>query len=148
MKKITYEQFLTRQKKNKKSKSKYKNKKVWIDGYVFDSRFEGNRYIRLKHLENRDAIDCLELQPRFLLSETLRVLKNGKKETYRKTSYVADFAYYKNGLYIVEDTKGVETETYKLKRKLFLSLGLCDLFREVYTNKVNEYKVVNGLKEK
>ncbi len=90
-------------------------------------------------MEKNGVIDSLELQPRFLLSDTLRVVKNGKKETYCKNSYIADFAYKKHGLYIVEDVKGVETTVYKFKRKLFLEKDYCDLFREVYKNKVNEY---------
>jgi len=141
MKKITHEEFLIRLEKNKKSKSKYKNKPVWIDGYVFDSKLEGRRYSELVTLEKNGVIECLELQPSFLLSDTLRVLKNGKKETYRKTSYVADFAYKKDGVFIVEDTKGVETETYKLKRKTFLSMNYCGIFREFKSKrKIIEYR--------
>lgn len=139
MKKITYAEFLTRQEKNKNSKSKYKNKKVWIDGYVFDSIIEGKRYNQLKLLEKNGVIQSLELQPTFLLHDTLRVLKNGKKETYRKSVYKADFAYTENGLYIVNDTKGMETETYKLKRKEFLLKDYCDVFMEIKHNKIIDY---------
>jgi len=121
-------------------KPKYKNTKVVYDGIKFDSKLELKRYKQLKILENNGNITDLKLQPSFLLSNTLKVLKNGKKQTYRKTVYKADFSYYKDGLYIVEDTKGIETETYKLKRKLFLALDYCDVFREDKAREVIEYK--------
>jgi len=119
---------------------KYKNTKVTYNGIKFDSKLELKRYKELLFLENNGNITNLQLQPSFLLSDTLRVLKNGLKQTYRKSVYIADFAYNKDGLYIVEDTKGVETETYKLKRKLFLSLNYCDIFRELKRKEIIEYK--------
>ena len=39
-----------------KNKSKYKNKKVVIDGIVFDSIGEGNRYIYLKGVQQSGKI--------------------------------------------------------------------------------------------
>ena len=44
---------------------------------------------------------------------------NGKV-VERACSYVADFVYYKNGQIVVEDTKGVRTKEYTIKRKLML----------------------------
>ncbi len=124
----------------KKKQPKYKNTKVIFDGIKFDSKLELKRYKQLLLSVNRGAIKDLELQPKFLLSDTLKVIKNGKKETYCKNSYIADFAYKKHGLYIVEDVKGVETTVYKFKRKLFLEKGYCDLFREVKNRETIEYK--------
>lgn len=95
--------------------SKYRNKKVQIDRYVFDSIKEGQRYRELAILERAGKISNLELQPKFLLQESFR--KNGK--TYRKIEYVADFQYIENGKTIVEDVKGVQTDVFKLKHKLF-----------------------------
>ena len=57
----------------------------------------------------------MELQPRFLLQESFR--KNNK--TYRKIDYVADFKYIENGKTIVEDVKGLQTDVFKIKHKLF-----------------------------
>ena len=37
-------------------------------------------------------------------------------------AYIADFAYMQDGKYIVEDTKGVKTPEYVIKRKLMLWL--------------------------
>ena len=95
--------------------NKYRNKKIQIDRYVFDSIKEGQRYRELTLLEKAGKISNLELQPKFLLQESFR--KNGK--TYRKIEYVADFQYIENGKTIVEDVKGIQTDVFKLKHKLF-----------------------------
>ena len=95
--------------------SKYKNEKTQVDMYVFDSAKEAQRYRELKLLEKAKQISNLELQPRFLLQESFS--KNGK--TYRKIEYVADFKYIENGRLIVEDVKGLQTDVFKIKHKLF-----------------------------
>ena len=95
--------------------NKYRNKKVQIDMYVFDSIAESRRYKELALLQRAGKITELQLQPKFLLQESFR--KNGK--TYRKIDYIADFQYEENGKIVVEDVKGKETEVFKLKRKLF-----------------------------
>lgn len=69
--------------------NKYRNKKVQVDMYVFDSIAESKRYKELKLLERAREISNLELQPHFLLQEGFK--KNGK--TFRKIDYVADFKY-------------------------------------------------------
>ena len=69
--------------------NKYKNHKIQIDRYVFDSVAEGRRYRELKLLERAREITDLQLQPKFLLQEAFK--KNGK--TYRKIEYIADFMY-------------------------------------------------------
>lgn len=95
--------------------NKYRNKKVILDDYVFDSIQESRRYKELKILLKAGKIQNLELQPRFLLQESFK--KNGK--TYRKIEYVADFQYTENKKTIVEDVKGMQTDVFKLKHKLF-----------------------------
>ncbi len=95
--------------------SKYNNKKVQVDMRVFDSVLEAKRYRQLALLERVKAIKNLQLQVPFLLQEGFR--KNGK--TYRKIEYIADFVYEENGKTVVEDTKGVKTEVFKIKQKLF-----------------------------
>lgn len=69
--------------------NKYRNKKVQVDMYVFDSIAESRRYKELKILERAGEISNLELQPKFLLQDSFK--KNGK--TFRKIEYVADFMY-------------------------------------------------------
>lgn len=95
--------------------NKYRNKKVQVDMYVFDSIAESRRYKELKLLEKAGKIQNLELQPKFLLQEAFK--KNGK--TFRKIEYIADFKYTENGKIIVEDVKGIQTDVFKLKHKLF-----------------------------
>lgn len=100
--------------------SKYNAKKKVVDGHTFDSKREGERYCELKLLEKANEIRNLELQPRFLLQDKFKD-RNGK--THRKIEYVADFMYIdKDGKKIVEDVKGMMTDVYKLKKKLFLNL--------------------------
>lgn len=95
--------------------NKYKNKKITVDDYIFDSIQESRRYKELKLLLRAGKIQDLELQPHFLLQESFK--KNGK--TYRKIEYIADFKYIENGKTIVEDVKGLQTDVFKIKHKLF-----------------------------
>ena len=43
-----------------------------------------------------------------------------KQQGMRATYYVADFTYYEDGEYVVEDCKGVKTDVFKIKEKLML----------------------------
>ncbi len=95
--------------------NKYKNTKIVVDNIKFDSNLEATRYKELKLLLRAGEISNLELQPRFLLQDSFK--KNGK--TYRKIEYIADFQYIENGKTIVEDVKGIQTDVFKLKHKIF-----------------------------
>ena len=97
--------------------SKYHNKKVIYNGITFDSIKEKKRYIELKLLERAGLIKKLKLQYEFELQPAFTL--NNKK--IRKISYIADFYYFDNELndYIVEDTKGMRTDVYKIKKKMF-----------------------------
>ncbi len=119
--------------------SKYKAKKVNWNGEVFDSKKEWRRYLELQMLERAGKIRLLKRQVPFLLipaqhetyerysEKTGKRLKDGKRCLERELVYVADFTYFdaETGEYIVEDTKGVRTEAYIVKRKLLLhTLGI------------------------
>lgn len=108
---------------------KYKNTKVEVDGHKFDSKKEAKRYEQLKALEAEGKISELELQPVFLLQDSF--VCDGKKE--RAIKYIADFQYYdyETDQYIVEDVKGMKTDVYKLKRKLFLYQYPQYVFKEI-----------------
>lgn len=100
--------------------SKYNAKKSTVDGHTFDSIREAERYSELKLLEKGKEIRNLVLQPRFLLQDEF-FDKNGVK--HKKIEYVADFLYIdKAGRNIVEDVKGVLTDVYKIKKKMFLKI--------------------------
>lgn len=97
--------------------NKYHNKKTEIDGITFDSIKEGMRYSELKLLEKAGVIKDLVLQPRYELQPSYEI--NGRK--VRKIEYVADFEYFDNEkkTKVIEDCKGMRTDIYKLKKKLF-----------------------------
>jgi len=94
---------------------KWKNKIVVFDGIKFDSKKEASRYIELKMQQKYKLISSLTLQPEFIIFEGFR--KNGKKHIEIK--YIADFSYWKDGKRIIEDVKGVLTEEFRIKQKLF-----------------------------
>lgn len=107
---------------------KYGNKKIQLDGHIFDSKKEAERYIQLRAMQKQGDISGLELQKKFVLIPTLRrkstVNAKGKpipgKVVVKERSYYADFVYYDEhrGEYVVEDVKGFKTDVYKLKRDM------------------------------
>jgi hypothetical protein len=106
-------------------RQKYGNKKVEVDGIVFDSSKEARRYQELKLLERTGQISNLTLQPTFVLAP-LAILHGRKKPALR---YVADFQYTKSdGVILVEDVKSKitkENRAYRIKIHLMKSvLGL------------------------
>ena len=94
--------------------SKYHAQKTTIDGIQFDSAREAKRFTKLRALEDAGKIQGLRLQVPFELVPSFEC--DGVK--YRGMKYIADFVYYRNGKQVVEDTKGVKTAEYKLKKKL------------------------------
>ena len=101
---------------SKKGYQKYRAQKTVVDGITFDSKRESERYAELRVLLKAGVIKHLELQPSFELQEGFEC--KGKK--YRPIIYKADFAYMEGDTYVVEDVKGMETDVFKLKRKLFI----------------------------
>lgn len=87
---------------------KYNAVATTVDGVVFPSKAEARRYEQLKLLERNGRISNLELQPRYPL------LVNGEKVG----EYRGDFRYIEDGVTILEDTKGMKTDVYKIKAKL------------------------------
>lgn len=86
-------------------------------GYA--SRKEHRRANELKLLQKAGIISNLREQVRYELIPAQ--YDNQGKLIERACSYVADFVYTeKNGEAIVEDTKGMRTDVYRIKRKLML----------------------------
>lgn len=115
--------------------AKYKNKKLTIDGFTFDSKKEYKRYCELKIMEAAGEIYGLELQkPFILIPAQYEKLPNGKrgKCLERAVKYIADFCYIdaKTKKIIVEDTKGFKTKDYIIKRKLMLYM-CCIQIKEI-----------------
>lgn len=96
-----------------RSRHKYGAKETYVDNIRFPSKLEAERYMYLKALERAGTIRDLKLQPRFKLHVNGQLI----------CTYVADFEYEKElkdgeWISVVEDTKGVETPEFKLKKKL------------------------------
>nr|UVM92108.1 MAG: protein of unknown function DUF1064 [Bacteriophage sp.] len=96
-------------------RSKYHAKKTVMDGITFDSKREADRYLVLKGMEEDGLIEDLRRQVRYELIPPFDV--DGRH--YRPVFYVADFVYREDGKEIVEDVKGMRTDVYRLKSKLF-----------------------------
>lgn len=112
-------------------KNKYYAKKTMFNGIEFDSRKEARRYSELLLLQRAGAIRDLELQKKYVLIpaqyETYerygkkgQRLQDGQRLVEKECAYLADFVYKEDGKTIVEDTKGVKTKDYIIKRKLML----------------------------
>jgi hypothetical protein len=113
---------------------KFNASKQTVDGEEFDSKLEANFY---KHLNER--------QVRFSRQVPFNILEKFVDEetgrTIRGVSYFADFVIERNGYTYVIDAKGMETQVYKLKRKLLLSRGV----RVLAISSVRQLDVLIGM---
>jgi len=121
-------------------KPRVKNaQKTAVDDHTFPSIMEAHRYNELKLLMQAGIVKEIELQPAFSLLPTFwrcpdcgiifgsaelkkgRCRDCGKKLPATKgIIYRADFRVtYADGHQEIEDVKGMETEIFKLKRKMF-----------------------------
>lgn len=115
--------------------NKYHNKKYTYLGIKFDSLKECRRYSELRLLEQSGKIKDLELQKAYELipaqyEESTEVYTKGLHKgepkpgrlLERAVVYRADFVYTdcETGKQVVEDTKGMRTPEYILKRKMML----------------------------
>lgn len=90
-------------------KSKWKSRKVELDGIVFDSANEAKRYQILKADERLGKIKNLERQVSYPFFEDGKLC----------FTYKSDFNYTTaEGENVVEDVKGMPTDVYILKKKL------------------------------
>lgn len=111
-------------------RAKYGNNKIVIGDNTYDSMKEYRRYLDLLMLEKAGEIEDLRRQVKFILIPAQREpdtvgkrggLKKGKL-LEREVAYFADFVYkdVESGEIVVEDTKGMRTKEYIIKRKLML----------------------------
>lgn len=118
-------------------RSKYGAKKCQYKGIVFDSQREMHRYQELEEKLRAGEIKDLQLQKKFELIPSqvdpdapIEYYKKGPKKGQQKPGpvleapccYIADFFYYSvpEKQYICEDSKGMRTKEYNIKRKLML----------------------------
>ena len=99
--------------------NKYNAKKVEIDGIVFDSRAEGRFYEHLLDLMHEGVVESFEMQKPYTLLDKFPHPKTGK--TIRAIKYVPDFeVIYTDGRVEVVDVKGMQTDVFRMKCKLFM----------------------------
>ena len=100
------------------ARNKYNAQKTEINGIIFDSKREAERYLELLALQQAGEITLLEIHPRFELQQAFKD-SNGKRQ--RAITYEADFEYMDNNYtHTVEDVKGFETDVFKIKKKIFM----------------------------
>lgn len=107
--------------------------KTLVDGLEFDSKKEAKRYQQLKWAQELGQIEGLQRQVSFPLipaqyEADIVGARGGVKKgkcIEREVTYIADFTYYQNGEYVVEDVKGwrknnPDYRLFVVKRKLML----------------------------
>lgn len=95
------------------NRNKFKAKKIKVDGMVFDSKREYNRFLYLLELEKNGKIKHLDRQVKFELLP--------KQKGERAITYLADFVYVDSDVLVVEDVKSKITKKqtdYIMKRKM------------------------------
>lgn len=110
-------------------KNKYHNRKT----KGFDSAKEWRRNQELEALQRAGEISELNRQVPFVLMPSYTISDETTKQgfrTVREIRYIADFTYrLKDGTRIIEDVKGMQTEVFKIKRKLLerkIALGVIE----------------------
>ena len=107
-----------------KRKNKYNNKRQMYKGLRFDSKMELTRWLQLEQLLAVGAIRDLRHHTRFPLT-----VNNIKIATYECD---AEYWMEADGMHIVEDTKGVATPAFKIKK---------NLMKAIYSIDVQEIKI-------
>jgi len=115
--------------------SKYKNIKTEVDGILFDSKGEANRYVDLKLAQQAGKISSLKTQVPFKMRINGMLI----------CTYIADFVYKKDGQHVCEDFKGVLTDVFKLKAKLMKAICGIDI---LITRKPTAYSEIGKRKPK
>ena len=99
-------------------KNKYHNRKT----KGFDSAKEWRRNQELETLQRAGEISELNRQVPFVLMPSYTIADETTRQgfrTVREIRYIADFTYrLKDGTRIIEDVKGMQTDVFKIKRKL------------------------------
>lgn len=98
-------------------KSKYGNRKPIINGIKFDSKAEADYYFIAKTYAKDNGLE-MRMQEQFELVPKFRL--DGK--AYRAITYKPDFTFYDNDKLVkVVDVKGMQTQVFKIKAKMFCS---------------------------
>jgi hypothetical protein len=97
---------------------KYGNKPCVVSGLKFDSKREASRHAALTLLERAGRIRNLRRQVPYVIIPAMRI--PGDARATPATKYIADFVYEAGPEWatVVEDSKGMKTPEYRMKRKL------------------------------
>ena len=116
---------------HKKAYNKFKNHKVKNILGSFDSKLEYKHFLLLKAREQKGEISTLKRQVRIKLGRS--------KEC--KVYYIADFVFYDNieKIWVVMDSKGKPTDTFKVKYKWVLDCYSNFRFDIAYANKIESF---------
>lgn len=121
-KKMTGAEYLASLSKPPASKGRVRGTQAMVvDGIKFHSKLEGRRYINLKARANMGLIQNLRRQVPIVLQGRDGPLRT---PTGRPMQYLADFAYIEQGREIVEDAKGHQTDTSKMKLAILAAQGI------------------------
>ncbi len=100
-------------------RNKYGAKRISTDDGEFHSNGEYRRYCELKLLERSGAVADLQRQVRIpLVVNGIHLSIENKIGVRRYLNYIADFTYYENGKYVIEDFKGFDTKDSRIKRAI------------------------------
>ena len=141
------------------AKSKYGNRKTDVafqgEVYPFDSIAEADHFRLLLQKLKRGEITNLKLQPIYKLTKPFIIATDKNKSGKSKigvSKYIADFSYTDTttGRKITVDVKGMTTNLYNLKKRLFLAIafeeyGIND-FIEVFKDEQFTYECSSVLK--
>lgn len=122
--KISAADLVAMQKAERSRDSKYGARSVVYDGMRFDSQKELNRWFALVQMQRVGLIRDLRRQVPIVLFGRDGPLKTDSGK--RDRTYVADFVYFdcESGSEVVEDSKGMPTPEYKLKRAILAAQGI------------------------
>lgn len=97
-------------------RAKYHSRKTSCQyGHMHDSRKEAVRCNELHLMQRAGEISGLRTQVKFILLPARKYIDQPNE---RAVTYIADFVYNEDGITVIEDTKGVKTKDYIIKRKM------------------------------
>lgn len=110
------------QQEGAKKRHKFGAKRTALDGIMFASKREAERWAALKIFELFGEIRELDRQVEIPLMGATGPLLTAKGNPMH---YVADFTYINQaGELVIEDAKGYRTPEYKLKRAILAAQGI------------------------
>lgn len=97
--------------------TKYRSRRVEVNGITYDSKREANRHQELLLMERAGLVRELRSQVQFELVPGVRI--EGEKRARPPMRYTADFVYLdESGAMVVEDAKGMQTKDYRMRKHL------------------------------